>query len=243
MSVFSQESQVLTKMGAELGQSDNSLTKNYKGSVPLDSSITSDTWHPNTNAVDCKIIHGDRWQDISGNMTQHIHAKKTSTYDGEFKDTYNSDVTRDMFGTVTETYYDSENRTHCGKVDETNLDVMTQEDPAPKFEHKAWVAEAVGGEFHTVGGKAEFLGAGATFAGGEVKGVGVGIDVCGLDVGIKGLVMEMNIAKDGFHFAKIEAEFLKNKLEPLLVKLGIMHSKAQAAETSTGAALGPNQVM
>src|SRR5579863_8928710 len=40
------------------------------GSLPW-GSITSLTGLAGTTGTDCKLVHGDRWQEIHGNMTEH----------------------------------------------------------------------------------------------------------------------------------------------------------------------------
>jgi hypothetical protein len=43
--------------------------------------ITSLTGLSGTTGTDCKLVHGDRWQEIQGNMTEHYTANVNTTID------------------------------------------------------------------------------------------------------------------------------------------------------------------
>lgn len=188
MSVFGGQSQ--TEIATGLQNPDYSLTTNWgPNTTPPDNNITKDWWLPGTTGVDCKLVHGDRWQEIAGNMTQHVAQSKTSNYDGDFTETYGGTggtgtVTRTMNGHVTENYFGGTNgRDYHGHLDEHYHAGHTQLNDVEEIESRKWKAEAIQGySWETNPFKFELLGGGVTVAGGELKFLGAEASIAGAHI-------------------------------------------------------------
>jgi hypothetical protein len=98
-------SNTLTELEQGLRKADNSLTTNYKGSAPLNATITQHDWLPTTNGLDCKLIHGDRWQEILGSMTEHFTGTVTTNIDTDDHLKVGGVRTVDITGNFTENYF------------------------------------------------------------------------------------------------------------------------------------------
>lgn len=257
MSVFGQQSTTNTEMATGLGQSDYSLTTNYNGSAPLNISpppppsspfsITSDSWLPGTTGVDCKLVHGDRWQEIEGNMTQHVAQNKTSTYDGNFGETYKGNVDRVMWGqTFTETYHtldDLCSRDYNGHATETFHAGHTQINKHEELETRSSKAEAIQ-EFSLELNwrKFEFLGLATTCSLGEVSAAVAGTCFRGAELILAGSKFEFGVyKKEGFAYGD-EIKALKNEIHAM--KIGVNKLRFHLIELGiyTGPIWGPNQL-
>jgi hypothetical protein len=234
------------KAGAQFGQSDSSLSANYHGSAPLSSSITSDTWFPNSTGVDCKLIHGDRWQEIKGAMTQHIHDKKTSTYDQEFTETYNSDLTRNMHGSAAEHYFGGVGRDYLARPTESYFAGKEEHNEADGLETQVFKAEAISSvAWEAVPLKVEMLGLEVAAAvAGEVKvSSGFQLEAGTLGMDFHGITLESSLSHHEFGVLKDHAEALKNEINALHVGLSGLGYRCRAAGIHTGVLLGPNQFL
>lgn len=56
-----------------------------------------------TTGIDCKLVHGDRWQEIAGAMTEHFTGDVTSNVDGNVGHTVGMNETRNIALELTET--------------------------------------------------------------------------------------------------------------------------------------------
>lgn len=99
------DTKTATELEQGLPKSDNSLSTNYKGSAPLNASITQDSWLPGTKGLDCKLVHGDRWQEVLGSMTEHFTGSVTSNIDTNDQVTILGTRTVSVTQSDTETYY------------------------------------------------------------------------------------------------------------------------------------------
>jgi len=142
MSAFGGVSNLQT--GSQPGPSDSSLSANYHGSAPLNSSITSDTWLPSTTGADSKLVHGDRWQEITGKMTQYVGGDKNSTYAAGFTETYGGQVTRNMNGAgVEESYNCLVYRTYNAHFEEYFMAGHTQHNELEELEIRTSKTEVI----------------------------------------------------------------------------------------------------
>ena len=244
MSVFAGQSGLQT--GAQLGRSDSSLSTNYHGSAPLNSSIRSDTWLPGTTGVDCKLVHGDRWQEISGKMTQDIDGDKTSKYGGAFSETYSRGVTRNMYGSVDESYYGLVDRSYSQHVEEHFMAGHTQQNDVEELEVRNSKAEVIQG---------------LSWEGAPYKIDTVGIDLCvagiktdfatllQLEFGPVGIcsraVLELGTSPIRLEYGGLtqEGKVLKSEMRVMKTAVGGLQTKVQALELSAANKLGPNQVL
>ncbi len=122
MATFGADSQTETELATGLPKADDSLTRNYKGSAPMDSSITSDTWIPGTNGIDCKLVRGNFFQQIGkageedAQVTTSIQGQESYTISGNRTSTVQGDDTETIYGQSTYTYYDSQSNTFSQTV-------------------------------------------------------------------------------------------------------------------------------
>ncbi|HYB62062.1 MAG TPA: hypothetical protein VEH50_11360 [Methylomirabilota bacterium] len=234
------------KTGAQLGPSDSSLSANYHGSAPLNSSITSDTWLPNTTGADSKLVHGDRWQEITGAMTQHIHDKKTSTYDQEFTETYNSDVTRNMNGAASEHYFGGVGRDYLARPTELYFAGKEEHNEADGLETSVYKAEAIASiAWEAVPLKVENLGLEivTTFVGEVSVSSGLQLEAGSFGMDFHGITLESSLSHHEFRILKEHAEALKSEIGALHHVLGFLKCSCRDAGIHTGTILGPNQFL
>lgn len=227
MSIFGGQSDNQTALGTQVGSSDNSLATNYHGSAPLDSTIKSETWLPGTTGVDCKLVHGDRWQEIKGAMTQHVQDTKTSTYDKEFTETYGNDVHRSMHGAVDESFCAEVTRDYYAHLDETFEQGHTQKNLHEELEFRTSKAEIMGFLFETTPLKIEMLHTGVSVGVLQMELGGVGIcahvgelQVAGWKEECEGLKETISALKSHIHTAKVVLQGLESKIMSALVHSG-----------------------
>jgi hypothetical protein len=243
MDVFGGQSSMQT--GSQKGQSDNSLAINYHGSALLNL-ITSETFLPGTTGVDCKLVHGNRWQEIDGAMTQHVTDKKTSTYEKQFTETYKSDLTRDMYGSVQENYWGTPTRDYYSKLTETFYQGHLQTNLHEELEIRTSKAEAVQG----------LLWEGAPY---KIETVGIDLCAAGIKVDLATLlqwefgpigicnraVLELETAPIKLEYGEMkqEAKAMENKIHSLTLGLSSLGVQCRTAGIHTGTLLGPNQFL
>lgn len=189
MSVF--QSNILTATGA------NAITKD--SSFPSlgalgPKQMTSATGVSGTNGIDCKLIHGDRWQQIEGNLTENIEKdlktdiKENETWeihenlvfkvDGTTKDTRVEDVKEYYLAESKFEYTLEHTDLHHDKdhqINPTNtFDILNIEGEFKTVDLaiKASAIEAKGFSAEVIGVKTEAWGMGAEAFGAQV-GAGV----------------------------------------------------------------------
>ncbi len=226
MGAFSGASYVLTALGPKVGQSDNSLAINYQGSAPLNT-IALETFLPGTTGVDCKLVNGDRWQEITGKMTQDVGGDKTSTYGGAFTETYNGDVTRNMNGaSFEENYYGAggNTRDYYTHLEETFYLGHKQSNYVEELEVRTSKSEAIQQfSWESNPCKAEALGFGFTIA-----GVDIGIaTILQFESGVFGISFRgLELGYSGFRFEygglTQEAKAMKSVIDTLEVEVGAL---------------------
>src|SRR5579872_7403458 len=69
-----------TKIGRRVPDPLTDKSLGDDGLLPWNS-ITSASGLQGTNGIDCKLVHGDRWQEIQGNMTEHYTNNVKTTID------------------------------------------------------------------------------------------------------------------------------------------------------------------
>ena len=234
------------KTGAQPGPSDSSLSANYHGSAPLNSSITSDTWLPSTTGADSKLVHGDRWQEITGKMTQHVDGDKTSTYGGTFTETYNSDLTRNMNGSASEHYFGGVGRDYLGRPTELYFAGKEEHNEADGLETHVYKAEAIASvAWEAVPLKVETLGLNiVTTIAGEVNVTsGFQLEAGTLGMDFHGITLESSLSHHEFGLLKEHAEALKNEISALHTGLFNLACRCGIGGIHTGFIIGPNQFL
>jgi hypothetical protein len=181
--------------------------------------------------VDCKLVHGDRWQEIKGAMTQHIYGQKASTYDGEFYETYNSGVTRIMNGAVEEDYSGLVDRTYSLHVEELYMAGHQQQNYVEELEIRCWKAEVVENvSFETGPCKIDMVGLDLSVAGTAIDIAAVlQLELAPLGICVRP-VLELGTA--GFKLEYVggnnEAKALESKLQLLRCAVGILDDDGHA---------------
>ncbi len=105
-----------TKVGRAV--KDPATDKNLPDGKALSySAMPTTTALAGTTGVNCKLVHGDRWQEILGNMTEHYTLSVTSTIDQNWTITVN--------GTMNLTVVQGYNEVQEGPVNETYYQVVT----------------------------------------------------------------------------------------------------------------------
>jgi len=235
MDVFGGQSSMQT--GSQKGHSDNALKTNYHGSAPLDASITSESWLKPTTGVDCKLVHGDRWQEIKGAMTQHIQDKKISTYDQEFSETYNSDLTRNMNATAAEHYFGTVGRDYLARPTESYLAGKEEHNAGDALETHVYKAEAISSvAWEAVPLKIDTVGLEiAVPVVGEVR-VSAGFLLEASSVGIFAHRWEFKN-----YWLKQEAAAMESKIVAMQEHIGTLQSKMRPLEVIEGILFATNQ--
>ena len=103
MGTFAGNTIVALAGGKKIGmENDNTLPDS--GALTWKSANTP-TDLQSTTGVDCKLVHGDRWQEILGSMTEHFTGSVTSNIDTDNHLTVKGLRTVDITGSFTENYY------------------------------------------------------------------------------------------------------------------------------------------
>ncbi|HKM83556.1 MAG TPA: hypothetical protein VJY15_21670 [Candidatus Acidoferrum sp.] len=225
MSIFGGQSDAKTEMGTQVGQSDFSLKTNYHGSATLDTSITSASWLPGTTGVDCKLVDGDRWQKITGKMTQDVDGDKTSTYGGAFTETYTGDVKRTMHGVVEENYWGAggNTRDYYTHLDEHFWLGHKQQNEVEEIEIRKYKMEIIDiFSFECNPMKFEILGLGVTVeVAGEVSvSPGLQLEAGTFGMDFHGVALESALKKSEYGILKDEAKALESKIAALEFEVG-----------------------
>jgi hypothetical protein len=158
-----------------------------------------------TTGVDCKLIHGDRWQEIQGKLTENIkndltthilqkqkwtidnnldftvNGETTETFVGEVKEYFHSGSRSEYFGERTDLHHDHDhtiNPTHTFDILDTEGE-YTNVDLAVT----ASSFDATGMSVEATIAQAEAWGAGAEAWGAQVGAGGFHNEAVGLDVG------------------------------------------------------------
>jgi len=74
-----------------------------------------------TTGVDCKLVHGDRWQEIKGNMTEHYTLNVNTTIDQNWTIQVNQTMSLTVVMGFTEVQQGPVNRTYWQIVNDTFL--------------------------------------------------------------------------------------------------------------------------
>ncbi|MGD0578553.1 MAG: hypothetical protein ABSC08_06460 [Bryobacteraceae bacterium] len=77
-----------------------------------------------TTGNDCKLVHGDRWQEIAGNMTEHYTLDVKTTIDQNWNTTVNQDWTIAVNGIMNLTVVQGYNEVEQGPVNRTYWQVV-----------------------------------------------------------------------------------------------------------------------
>ncbi|MFI5092988.1 MAG: hypothetical protein ACHQIK_06065 [Candidatus Acidiferrales bacterium] len=245
MDVFGGQSSMQT--GSQKGQSDNALKTNYHGSAPLDGSIISETWLPGTTGMDCKLVHGDRWQEITGKMTQDVGGDKTSTYGGAFSETYNGEVTRTMNGSKLEENYNClVERTYSLHAEEHFMAGRRQQNDVEELEIRNSKAEAIQGlSWEGAPYKIDTFGIDLSLAATKIDFA----TLLQLEFGPVGIclraVLELGAAPIRVEYGGLsqDAKALENKIHSLTLGLSSLGVHCRTAGIHTGTLLGPNQFL
>ncbi len=83
--------------------------------------ITGTTALAGTTGIDCKLVHGDRWQEIKGNMTEHYTLNVKTTIDQNWTILVNGQMFLTVMQGFTEQEYGPVNRTYQMVVNDTFL--------------------------------------------------------------------------------------------------------------------------
>jgi len=78
-----------------------------------------------TTGVDCKLVTGDRWQEIAGNMTEHYTLIVTSTIDQDWNTTVNRNWTINVNGIMSLTVALGYTEVENGPVNRTYYEIVT----------------------------------------------------------------------------------------------------------------------
>jgi len=84
-----------------------------------------------TNGIDCKVVHGDRWQQIDGNHTEQVNANLQSTIMGNETRTIVQNQNLTTMGNVSKSILSNYTRTIIGAELGTNIGPFNRTDIAP----------------------------------------------------------------------------------------------------------------
>jgi hypothetical protein len=113
-------------------------------------SITTVTGLAQTTGVDCKLVHGDRWQEILGNMNEHYTLNVNTTIDQNWTIQVNGIMNLTVVQGYNETELGPVNRTYWQVVNDTFLSDHNVTVPASAsfqvsmFSNTVTIAEAIG---------------------------------------------------------------------------------------------------
>jgi hypothetical protein len=88
--------------------------------------MTTVTALATTTGIDCKLVHGDRWQEIAGNMTELYDMNVTTTIDQNWTITVNGTMNLTVVQGYNEVQEGPVNETYYQAVTITNLDDQYQ---------------------------------------------------------------------------------------------------------------------
>ncbi len=166
-----------------------------------------------TTGIDAKLIHGDRWQEIKGNLTENIekdlktdikeneewtvHEKLTFAVNGKTEDTRGEEVFEYFHNESRFEYFLGHTDLHHEQDHQINpthkFDILNVECEAKNIEAKiaGTTIEGVGMIIEVAVGKAEAKGAGAEAWGAKVGAGGFANEAVAIDVAEKELKAEL----------------------------------------------------
>ncbi|MEW6366066.1 MAG: hypothetical protein AB1714_15660 [Acidobacteriota bacterium] len=109
-----------TKIGRRVADPITDDTLPSSGSLSW-GSITSDAALAGTTGVDCKLVHGDRWQQIDGNLTENINKDVRTTILCNHNHTVIQNQTNSITGNQNETVTGNRTGTITGSENQTNI--------------------------------------------------------------------------------------------------------------------------
>ena len=248
----------LTELAQGITTADSALATNYKGSAPLDKTITQDTWLPGTHGLDCKLVHGDRWQELKGSLTENIASFGVTNVGGQtgaaidsspapgswtISVAGNEDITvygnlnQEVYGESTYLYVDKTNTTNVQPVTFDYQSPMVANQPTQHFQAITWTGLATLFQL--------------TLAASIVQAFGVQLSgglIYNLSAALinhqAGIVCPTNaVVDDDAHLSKSDVEVINNRIGALDTTTDLLICNVVALDLHAGAILGANQVL
>jgi hypothetical protein len=194
-----------------------------------------------TTGIDCKLIHGDRWQEIQGKLTEnikndlttHILEKQKWTVDEDLNFTVTGETTENFVGEAKQYFHSGSRFEYFGEHTDLHHDHDHQINPTHTFdildtegEYKnveiavtASAFEAIGTSVEATVAKAEAWGAGAEAWGAQVGAGAFHNEAVALDVGEHEADHKMDLVKGRLDALEAEAGGPRTIIRP--VRIGI----------------------
>ena len=138
-----------TKIGRRVPDPQTDKSLGNSASLPW-SNYTSTTGLAGTTGIDCKLVHGDRWQEVQGNMTEHYTNNVKTTIDLDWTIQVNGVMNLTVMLGFNENEYGPVNRTYFMVVNDTFMmdhNVSVPDSSAftvSMYANTVTIAEAVG---------------------------------------------------------------------------------------------------
>lgn len=251
-------SATLTELAQGFTAADSSLTTNYKGSAPLNSTITQDSWLPGTTGLDCKLVHGDRWQELNGQLTENIASSATTNVGGKSGASIdsspapgswtisvagNEDLTvygnlnQEVYGQSTYLFVDMMDSTHVQTVNFDYQSPMNAFQPTQNFQAITWIGLATFFQLTLASSIVQAFG--VQLSGGIIYNLSAAL--INHQVGI---VCPTNaVVDDDAHLSKADVEVINNKIGALDNTTDLLVTDVVGLTLIAGAILGANQVL
>jgi hypothetical protein len=183
-------------------------------------SITAVSALAGTTGVDCKLIHGDRWQQIAQNLTTVVMASETHSVMQNQTLTITQNRTKTVVGNVTATVVGSHNLLQVGAQNEIhvqphnrlNCAPESQQEPTNKFRMFGIEFEVKSTESTITGTKLEINGIAMEVTGVSSAVIGMSVEMKGIDYCMSGLSVEPKLAEVELKALKTIGEGAEAKL-------------------------------
>jgi hypothetical protein len=248
----------LTELAQGFTAADSSLTTNYKGSAPIDKTITQDSWLPGTKGLDCKLVHGDRWQELKGNLTENIASSAITNVGGKagaaidsspvtgswtISIAGNEDITvygnlnQEVYGESNYLFVDTTDSTHVQTVNFDYQSPMNAFQPTQHFQAITWTGIATLFQLTLAASIVQAFG--VQLSGGIVYNLSAAL--INHQVGI--ICPTNAVIDDDAHLSKADLEVINNKIGALDNTTDLLICNVVALDLHAGAILGANQIL
>ena len=203
------------------------------GSLAGGAAIATPTALAGTNGVDCKLIHGDRWQEINGNETDDITGNLMTTIDGDenrlllgnLETTVMEKTKDDRFGLYLGQYFEGSTFNYFHTRTENHTAEEQEHQPTGHNEVTKEENKEKEKSYHFDLHKEDFAGfsLGGTLI--KIEGTGTAAEVFGAKTGLGG------IEATGLGWRE-KSEALETKLDAVATWFSGVHAEAGGPDTS-----------